>query len=628
MEKQADYPRKRTFYENCPDYTKPLYEMPPPTRERMVRRLAFLYGKQQADKYMLELERILRVHYAHKPPEMLEKEKDYDPKERLSEKDMILITYGDIVKGDGDTPLSALHNFVNTYNRGAINTIHLLPFFPYSSDRGFAVVDLRQVDPKLGTWADIREKKRRYDLMFDAVLNHVSSMSEMFREFRNGNPRYLNFFIAYDSPDDLTLDQRKKIFRPRTSDILTRFETINGPKWVWTTFSEDQIDLNFRNPDVLMQVVDSILFYIRHGADILRLDAVTYIWAEPGTESIHLPQTHEIVKLLRDVVDAVGSGVALITETNVPHKDNVSYFGDGYDEAHMVYNFALPPLVLQAFYREDAGYLSRWAKNIEPPSDLATFLNILDTHDGIGLMGVKEILPGEEIEFIIQTAKERGGYISYKMREDKTEEPYEINTTWWSVINDDNAREDLTLQVRRYLASRSISLVLKGVPGIYVHGAIGTANDHERVRKTGVKRDVNRGVIDARTVEEDLRNPNSKISLLRNYGSRINLIRTQNRAFHPRGKQKVFELSPHAFVVLRTSPEGDDHVLALTNVTGKELQLDISLKELGIDERLWVDLIGEKHWEAEGGSRLQVVLRPYDVAWLKPSKEVEGKGWI
>ena len=625
MEKQADYPRKRTFYEQYPDYTRPLYEMPPPTRERMGRRLAFLYGKRQVDKYMLELERILRVHYAHKPPEMLEKEKNYDPKERLSEKDMILITYGDIVKGDGDMPLSALHNFVNTYNRGAINTIHLLPFFPYSSDRGFAVVDFRQVDPKLGTWADIREKKRRYDLMFDAVLNHVSSMSEMFREFRNGNPRYLNFFIAYDSPDDLTLDQRKKIFRPRTSDILTRFETIKGPTWVWTTFSEDQIDLNFRNPDVLMQVVDSILFYIRHGADILRLDAVTYIWAEPGTESIHLPQTHEIVKLLRDVVDAVGSGVALITETNVPHKDNVSYFGDGYDEAHMVYNFALPPLVLQAFYREDAGNLSRWAKNIEPPSDLATFLNILDTHDGIGLMGVKEILPGEEIEFIIQTAKERGGYISYKMREDKTEEPYEINTTWWSAINDDNAREDLTLQVRRYLASRSISLVLKGVPGIYVHGAIGTANDHERVRKTGVKRDVNRGVIDARIVEEDLRNPNSKISLLRSYGSRINLIRTQNRAFHPRGKQKVFELSPHAFVVLRTSPEGDDHVLALTNVTGKELQLDISLQELGVDARLWVDLIGEKHWEVVG-SRLQVLLRPYDVAWLKPNKEVEGKG--
>ncbi|MBN2060915.1 MAG: sugar phosphorylase [Deltaproteobacteria bacterium] len=627
MAKQGDYPRKRSFYEPFPDYTGPLYEIPSSTRERMRGRLAFLYGERIADRYMPELERILKVHYAHKPPEMLEKEKNYDPKERFTDKDMILITYGDIIKGDGDTPLAALHNFVNNYNLGAFNTIHLLPFFPYSSDRGFAVVDFRRVDPKLGTWADILEKKKQYDLMFDAVLNHVSSMSEMFMEFRNGNPRYVDFFIAFNSPDDLTQEQRKRIFRPRTSDILTRYETINGPKWVWTTFSEDQIDLNFRNPALLMQVLESVLFYIRHGADILRLDAVTYLWDEPGTEGIHLPQTHEIVKLVRDVIDAVGSGVALVTETNVPHRDNVAYFGNGYDEAHMVYNFALPPLVLHAFYREDASYLSRWAEEIESPSNLGTFLNILDTHDGIGLMGAKDILPGNEIDFIIQTAKERGGYISYKTSEDCTEEPYEINTTWWSAVNDENADDDLTLQVRRYLASRSVSLVLKGVPGIYVHGAIGTANDHERVRQTGIKRDVNRGVIDAYSMEENLRNPDSKISLLRNYGGRMNLIRTQNRAFHPRGRQKVFKLSPHAFVVLRASPEGDEHILTMTNVTGREIQLDIILQEVGIHERIWLDLIGERYLDAEGG-RLRVTLSAYDVAWLKPVKEIEGKGWL
>ncbi|MDZ7700519.1 MAG: alpha-amylase family glycosyl hydrolase [Deltaproteobacteria bacterium] len=423
MAKSQEYPRKRTFYRKRPDYTQLLYDIPRQIRDRMRGRLRFLYGTEQADRYMSELERIIKVHHAHKHPEMLKKEREYDPRERFSETDMILITYGDMVKGDGDTPLSALHHFVNTYNRGAINTIHLLPFFPYSSDRGFAVVDFKQVDPRLGTWSDIREKKRRYDLMFDAVLNHVSSRSEMFREFRNGNPRYIDFFIAYDSPDDLTPDQRKKIFRPRTSDILTRFTTINGPKWVWTTFSDDQIDLNFRNPDVLMQVVDSILFYIRHGADILRLDAVTYLWAEPGTESIHLPQTHEIVKLLRDVVDLAGSGVALITETNVPHEDNVSYFGNGHDEAHMVYNFALPPLVLHAFYREDTSTLSNWATDVEPPSELATFFNILDTHDGVGLMGVKDILSREEIDFIIEKAQDRGAYISYKMRGTKPGNP-------------------------------------------------------------------------------------------------------------------------------------------------------------------------------------------------------------
>ena len=617
MRDDTGYPRKRTFYDPDPDYSRPLFEIPEGTAERMRRRLRFLYGKQRAEAAMPELERILQVHQAHKPPEMFEKERGYDPTERFSEQDLILITYGDIVKGPGKTPLSTLHDFVNTYNRGAVNTLHLLPFFPYSSDRGFAVVDFKQVDPQLGSWADIREKKRRYDLMFDAVLNHVSSRSELFREFLNGNPRTRDFFIAYDSPDDLTPDQRRKIFRPRTSDILTRFDTLRGPKWVWTTFSGDHIDLNFRNPEVLMQVLDSILFYVRHGADLLRLDAVTYIWAEPGTESVHLPQTHEVVKLLRDVIDTVGSGVALVTETNVPHEKNISYFGDGTDEAHMVYNFALPALVLHAFYREDARTLSRWAESLEPPSDTAAFFNILDTHDGIGLMGAREILSGEDIDLIVKTAKDRGASISTKMTEDRTEEPYEINTTWWSAVNDDRGRESLALRVRRYAASRSIALALRGVPGIYVHGFLGTANDHERVKETGVKRDINRAFISREDVDRDLADPRSKLSLLRGHNARLHLARTRHRAFHPRGPQKVLHLASEIFAVVRRSPEGQESVLAMTNVTGREVRLKVPLADVGVEARLWQDLLTKKAWEARRGV-LDLTLGPYGVLWLAP----------
>jgi len=342
MNPQPETLRKRTFYNPEPDYTRPLFQLPAERRARMLSRLSFLYGEERANAWLPELERILQVHCAHKPPEMIDKEHRYNAVERFSESDFVLITYGDIVQGDGVSALSTLHEFVNTYNRGAVNTIHLLPFFPYSSDRGFSVVDFSRVDPKLGTWEDIRAQKRRYDLMFDAVLNHCSARSEMFREYVNGNPLYKDFFIAYESPDELTHDQRSKIFRPRTSDILTRFDTLNGPRHVWTTFSADQIDFNFRYPEVLLRIIDGLLFYVRHGADILRLDAVTYIWAEPGTECVHLPETHEIVKLLRDVMETAASGVAIITETNVPHSDNVSYLGDGTDEAHMVYNFACP----------------------------------------------------------------------------------------------------------------------------------------------------------------------------------------------------------------------------------------------------------------------------------------------
>jgi sucrose phosphorylase len=612
----------RIGYHQDPDFTKPLFEIPAEAKERMFRRLAFLYGEAEAVKWMPELMRILKVHYAHKPQALIDMEKGLDPRERFTEKDMILITYGDIVYHEGESNFATLHRFVERYNRGAINTLHLLPFFPYSSDRGFAVVDFRAVHREIGTWDDIRGMGVDYDLMFDAVLNHCSSRSRMFREYLRGNPNYKDFFVAYDSPDDLTLDQRSKIFRPRTSDILTKFYTVDGPRYIWTTFSEDQVDLNFRNPAVLMQVLESLLFYIRRGADILRLDAVTYIWAEPGTECIHLPETHEIVKLIRDVLNTVASSVAIITETNVPHEDNVSYFGNGYDEAHMVYNFALPPLVLHTFYTEDATAISKWAADLKVDSDTATFFNMLDTHDGIGLMGVKGILSKEEIELIIKRAKEHGAYISYKMTEARTEEPYEINCTWWSAINYDDGKEDMSFQVKRYIASRSISLVIQGVAAVYVHGGIGTPNNHELVEQTKHRRDVNRGSIHVDPKVEALEDPTSKLSLLRAYASTVNLIRTSQRAFHPQGEQRVLMISPDVFTVLRISPEGDQHVLAMTNVTNRESSIDIPLSDLGVAETGWHDLVGDTACTAKDG-KLSITLLPYDIIWLKPLSELQ-----
>jgi len=440
----------------------------------------------------------------------------------------------------------------------------------------------------------------------------------MFREFLNGNPYYREFFIYYDSPDALTPDQRRKIFRPRTSDILTEYHTINGPRYVWTTFSADQIDLNFRNPAVLVRIIEGLLFYVRMGADILRLDAVTYIWAEPGTECVHLPQTHQIVKLLRDILDLVAPGVTLITETNVPHEDNISYFGNGLDEAHMVYNFALPPLVLHTFYREDATVLSVWAQGMAPPSDRTHFFNILDTHDGVGLMGAKDILSWEDIDFVVRNAENRGALISYKMTGDSAEEPYEINTTWWSALNRDESDEDPLLQVNRYLASRSIALMLRGVPGIYVHGLVGTSNDYELAERTGVKRDINRGQLDSRMLAELAKDPASRFFLLQQHGVRLYRIRSTQAAFHPRGKQRVLRISPKVFSVLRSSPNRDQHILALTNVSSRGLSLEIPLRDLPIRAGRWHDLVSTKTFYAEKGI-LKLSLQPYDVLWLSPS---------
>lgn len=616
MKKEICAPRKRTFYDDYADYRRPALEIPRRFRERVLRRLEFLYGPKAALKWMPELERILKVHHAHKPPEMIEKEQGYDPRQRFCQDHIILITYGDMVRGNGPTPLSILHNFVTQYAQGAINTLHLLPFFPYSSDRGFAVMDYRRVDERLGSWRDIREKKRHYDLMFDAVLNHCSAGSEMFQEFLNGNPAYQNFFIAYDSPDELTQEQRRKIFRPRTSDILTPFHTIHGTRYIWTTFSPDQVDLNFRNPAVLLQVIDSILFYIRKGADLLRLDAVTYIWAEPGTESVHLPQAHEIVKLLRDVVDIEASGVALVTETNVPHHQNISYFGNGRDEAHMVYNFALPPLVLHAFYTGDAETLSHWAADLHPPSDQAAFLNILDTHDGIGLQGARGFLPPKDIDLVVEKARGRGAFVSYKTTENGTEEPYEINSTWWSALNSEEEDESLDLQVSRHLASRAIAFVLRGVPGIYIHGALGTVNDYEAVKASGINRDLNRGVIDAHEVERALKDPGSKLSLLFKRGREQLLVRRREKSFHPQGEQRVLSLSPRVFALLRMAPEGNEAVLTLTGVTDEPVDLVIPAEKAELRHSRCRDLLSGREYQVEGTS-LRLTLPPYGRIWLK-----------
>lgn len=625
----------RIRHQEKPDYTRPLLKIPPEAWERIFPRLYFLYGETEAQNCMSELERILKVYYAHKPQELIEAEQNFDPANRFTEKDMILIAYGDLLRGKERSPLATLAQFLETTPgfQEVINTLHILPFFPYSSDRGFSVTDFRTVDPKLGSWQDIEEIGERYQLMFDAVCNHTSSQSIAFQEMLNGNPEYENIATIYHSPNELTPEQRKLIVRPRTSDILTQYQSIYGSIWVWTTFSPDQIDLNYHNPKVLLWVIETLLLYVRRGADLIRLDAVTYLWEIPGTSCANLEQTHETIKLFRDIFDVVAPGVALITETNVPHEQNISYFGNGRDEAQMVYNFALPPLVLHAFYREDTTALSQWAKELKYPSQTTTFLNILDTHDGVGLMGVKNILPKEEIDFIIQTAREHGAFISYRTGADGSKEPYEINTTWFSALNLDRSDEDMAVQVKRFVASRSIALVLRGVPGIYFHGMIGTTNDIDTVLKTKSKRDINRKIIQKEDLDKDLQDPNSKLSHIEHQLSRIREIRVRQRAFHPNGGQQILAIAPSVFAVLRTSPGCEEHLLTLTNVTNRVCHVEIPLSELKVDETsslvcqvpeetYWYDLIGTRGWKVRE-QKLQIVLQPYDVVWLIPFVELE-----
>ena len=600
-----------------PDYQKNHLEIPHYFREKIFAKFSFLYDDQTAKAYMPELERICKVYYTYRTEEIIENTKSFDPRERFTEEDVILITYGDLIREDNVSPLETLSKFCGLYLKQTVNTLHILPFFPHSSDRGFSVTDFETVDPSLGTWENIEKLETRYKLMFDGVINHVSSKSRWFQRFLEGTPHYKDFFISYNSYDDLTPEERSFIFRPRTSDILTKFHTVFGEKYVWSTFSSDQIDLNYKNPEVLIRVIEILLLYVRKGADVIRLDAITFLWANPGTSCANLEQTHMIVKIFRDILDFVAPHVALISETNIPHKENISYFGNGNDEAHMVYNFALPPLVLHTFYTKDSTVLSDWAESLKPASETTAFFNFLDSHDGIGLMAIKDILTDEETKFIIQRAREHGGYISYKTDKDGKEVPYEINITWFSALNREDGTGHLELQIKKFIASRTIALVLQGVPGIYLHSFFGTKIDAEAEFCHISKREVNRTEIDYNTIVETLEDPNTLTSQIIHKLNALITIRTKQSAFHPNGSQNILKIQPEIFAVLRTSPDKNQHILSLVNVTDDEIQVTIPMNRVNIFKQKWYNLISQDIHSYKNNN-IALTLKPYGIAWLEP----------
>jgi sucrose phosphorylase len=598
-----------------PDFHRPLLKVPEDHAARMQRRLASLYG-DEAGWVWEELDRILKVHQAHATDEIEAAEAAVDPTQRFTERDVILITYGDLILSPDRSPMRTLADCVERYLRGVITSLHILPFYPYSSDRGFSVIAFEEVDPQLGTWDDVAELEEDFKLMFDGVINHVSSKSYWFQQFLAGNPEYEDFFTVFTTRDALTEEQLRMILRPRMTPVLTEFQTINGPRWVWTTFSADQIDLNFKNPRVLLKIVEIVLFYVRHGADLLRLDAVTYLWDEAGTSSAHLEQTHEVVKLFRDALDVVAPHVALVTETNVPHADNITYFGDGGDEAQMVYNFALPPLVLQAFQTGDATILSRWASDLVPPSDTTAFFNFLDSHDGIGVMGARGILSEQQIADMCRGVKAHGGFVSEKADGDGGSSPYELNITWFSALNRDDSNEPVELQLARFIASRAVALVLRGVPGIYLPSVIGHRNDIEAVAREGSLRSINRTRFDEGRILELLEDAEGLPARIGRAYRKLLKARVAEPAFHPNVPQRVLHLDPRVLAVVRGPNDEGETVLSLTNVSGDTVGLEVSPAASGLRSGAMKDLLTRVSVDAQDGV-FRIELEPYGVCWMK-----------
>jgi len=565
-------------------------------------RLEALYGRHQTPLILDVLTSLLQSHIAVR--RVLRTE-------RWNQHDVILVTYGNSILSSDRRPLQTLREFLNKNLKGLVSTVHILPFFPFSSDDGFSVIDYTTVNPELGDWADIAKIREDFDLMIDLVINHVSRESLWFIDFINNRPPACYYFIEMDPQVDLS-----EVVRPRKSKVLTPVHTHRGMKHVWSTFSEDQIDLNFANPNVLLEMIQVLLLYLRQGSRLIRLDAIAYLWKKLGTSCINLEQTHEVVKLLRDVMDTASPDAILLTETNLPHEQNLSYYGNG-DEAHMIYQFSLAPLLLHALHRGTSHYLNQWAKTCCQAPDGCTFLNFTASHDGIGVRPAEGLIPQGELDALIESMHSFGGYVSMRSHHDGSDRPYEINISYFDALKGTSRGLD-QWQVPRFITSQAIMLALKGIPAIYLQSLLATPNDHAGVEITGRTRSINRRKWDYGELQGLLDNTFTANSLVLRELQRLLKIRKAQLAFHPDAKQEVLSLGDEFFAVRRQAMNGEQEVLAISNLTEWPQHLCLkTLTGLCLDTYRF-DLFSGKALTVKNQT---TILQPYQTVWLNAPKE-------
>lgn len=564
-------------------------------RERLDSHIRFLYPDHDAE----QLARDVLAVFA-----------DFESLEAPSEQlwdatDTLLITYGDSLREMHRAPLKTLNKFLKTYAQQALTSVHVLPFCPFSSDDGFSVIDYMQVNPTLGDWYDIESLSSDYRIMADLVINHVSAESEWFQNYVCGNGTGSDFFIEADPNADLS-----DVVRPRSSPLLKSVTTANGLRHVWCTFSHDQIDLDFSNPKTLLKFLEIIREYISRGVSLFRLDAIGYLWKKPGTTCVHLPETHEVVRLIRSVIDCFAPGTLLITETNVPNRENLTYFGNR-NEAHLIYNFSLAPLLVHALLSGTAKYLKMWMMSMPPAPLGCTYLNFTASHDGIGMRPAEGLLSDEEQEQLVRTIESFGGRVSLRQMADGTERIYEINVSLFDAVQGTIDGPD-HWQVDRFLCSQTIMMSLEGVPAFYIHSLLATPNDVEGVRRTGRNRSINRHHWDYDQLCELLENPNSNQSrVLKELLRRIR-IRQQQAAFHPNATQFTLQLKPHFFAFWRQSMDRAQSIFCISNLSHKRRRLKLSELNLICTDQ-WFDLLRNEPLQDLYGS---IELTPYQNVWI------------
>lgn len=522
-----------------------------------------------------------------------------------SEQDMVTITYGDSIKKDDEPPLQTLHEFLKKQLKDVCNIVHILPFYPYSSDDGFSVINYSEVNQSLGDWSHISDIAADFSLMADLVINHCSSRSLWFDNFKQGKQPGADYFITLDPDTDLS-----QVVRPRTSPLLRETETLQGTRHVWCTFSHDQVDLDFSNPDVLLEFVKIIKLYLDKGIKLFRLDAVAFLWKQLDSNCINLVETHEVIRLLRLLIEHNNPQAIIITETNIPNRENLSYFGNA-NEAHLIYNFTLPPLILYSLLSGNSALIKQWLMSMPPAQNGTGYFNFIASHDGIGLRPVEGILEDETVDQLAALMQQFGGDVSWRTMSNGEHRPYELNISLIDALKGTFKGED-SYQLPRFICAHGIMLGLEGIPAFYIHSLFATPNDTQKMQASSNRRAINRHNWDYERLSTLLNQPDSLQHQAFNRLKLIISIRKKQKAFHPNATQFTLHFAESIFAFWRQSQDRSQSIFCIYNISDTEQS--VALKDINLIETdAWHDLISGHPYE---DPREEIVLQPYEFVWI------------
>ena len=525
-----------------------------------------------------------------------------------SEKDFLLITYADSIKKNNQKNFTTLNSFLKKYCK-EFSYIHILPFFPFSSDDGFAVEDYKKIKIEHGSWKDLKKITKTFDIMVDLVINHCSSKNKLFKNFLEAKNPGKDFFINSEKK----FPKSNKIVRPRSSDLSKKVLVDGKNTYVWCTFGHDQVDFDFRNPNVLLYFFEIIKFYLDQDIKALRLDAVAFLWKELGTRCINLPQTHNIIRLIRLIIDRFYNKTLVITETNIPSHENLTYFGNN-NEAHCIYNFSLAPLLIHAVVSGNSFYLKKWSRGMPPAQENNSYLNFLSTHDGIGMRPVEGILPENEIQKYFNFFKKQGGLFSYRTNAGK-KSVYEVNITLLEAFKECyNGKDKFVLE--RFILAHTILFSMEGIPAIYIQNYLGSKNDNAKVKKTNSFRSINRRNWNFDSLVKIFKNKSNINSKILHSLNRLMVLRKKQIAFHPNATQFTLQLGDIFFGIWRQSIDRSQSIFCisnLTNVKQKISLLDINL----ISTNNWFDILSNKKIKNIGD---ELLFKPYQTFWITNKK--------